>query len=153
MPTVNPQPAECPHCLEKPLGRSCFQHRGQCAELPQTSRERGVRWGALGHAGVPVCQPQAEERGPSACQSQTGMPAMPAPLASLQEDPRCARASGGGLRQGWVLSFLGLSAHTPKTSHLGQRGLDCTEAVPGQKPAPHSGNLCAPSWVWRRRPI
>ena len=108
---------------------------------------------ALGHAGVPVCQPQAEERGPSACQSQTGMPAMPAPLASLQEDPRCARASGGGLRQGWVLSFLGLSAHTPKTSHLGQRGLDCTEAVPGQKPAPHSGNLCAPSWVWRRRPI
>lgn len=47
MPTVNPQPAECPHCLEKPLGRSCFQHHGQCAELPQTSMERGVRWATL----------------------------------------------------------------------------------------------------------
>lgn len=47
MPTVNPQPAECPHCLEKPLGCSCFQHRGQCAELPQTSMKRGMRWATL----------------------------------------------------------------------------------------------------------
>ena len=150
MPTVNPQPAECPHCLEKPLGRSCFQHRGQCAELPQTSIERGVRWATLASLSAsrrPRRGTQVLARARLGC--QPCLPLWPASRKThdVPGPPGVARGRAG------CCPFWGLSAHTPKMSHLGQRGLDCTEVVPGQKPALHSGNLCAPLWVWSRRPI
>lgn len=98
----------------------------------------------LGHAGgIPVCQPQAKERRPSACQSQGGMQ----PCLPLWQASRKRRQGLWGWPEAGLLQAFLLTPH--RTSQLGQRGHGCTEAILGQKLL-ILRNRCAPAWVWRR---
>lgn len=132
MPTVNPHPAECPHCSVKPLRSSCFQRRGQCAKLPQTATERGVDWA------TPAASLSARHRPRRGGQA----PATPGWMAGLQEDPRGARASGDGPRQGWAPRTAGGAGG--RWGDLGGRGCKGGDLESQGKSAPCSGKSLFP---------